>query len=47
MSLVEGYISNRNNIDTNRIIIDLTNNLFTEIYADINSPNLIDSLKMF
>jgi len=44
MSLVEGYISNTNNIDTNRIVIDLTNNLFTEIYADINSPNLVDSL---
>ena len=44
MSLVEGYISSTNNDDTNRIVIDLTNNLFTEIYADINSPNLIDSL---
>ena len=44
MSLVEGYISNNNDIDTNRIQIDLTNNLFTEIYADINTPNLVDSL---
>ena len=44
MTLVEGYISNNNDLDTNRIQIDLTNNLFTEIYADINTPNLVDSL---
>jgi len=44
MELVEGYISNVNHPDTNRVIIDLTNNLFTTIYAYINSSNLIDSL---
>ena len=44
ISLVEGHISSINHPDTNRIIIDLTNNLFTSIYADINSPNLIDSI---
>ena len=44
MNLIEGHISSVNHPDTNRIIIDLTNNLFTNIYADINSPNLIDSL---
>ena len=44
MSLVEGHISSVNHPDTNRIIIDLTNNLFTSIYADINSSNLIDSI---
>ena len=44
MSLVEGYISSSEHPDTNNIYIDLTNNLFTYIYGDINSPNLIDSL---
>ena len=44
MSLVEGYISSAEHPDTNNIYIDLTNNLFTYIYGDINSPNLIDSL---
>jgi len=43
MSLVEGHISSINHPDTNRVTIDLTNNLFSEIYVDINSPNLIDS----
>ena len=44
MTLVEGYISSIVHPDTNRVNIDLTNNLFTSIYADINSSNLIDSL---
>ena len=44
MTLVEGYISPIVHPDTNRVTIDLTNNLFSEIYVDINSPNLIDSV---
>tara|TARA_B100000029_G_scaffold437986_1_gene453527 strand:- start:1859 stop:4582 length:2724 start_codon:yes stop_codon:yes gene_type:complete len=42
IKLIEGHISNIVAPDTNRIIIDLTNNLFTNIYANINSSNLID-----
>ena len=43
ISLIEGYIASVEHPDTNMIYIDLTNNLFTYIYGNINSPNLIDS----
>ncbi len=42
MELVEGLISNINDLDTNRISMDLTNNFFTDISFNLSSNNLFN-----
>ena len=41
--LIEGHISDLEDIDTNRITLDLTNNFFSDILFNISSNNLFDS----
>jgi len=43
MQLVQGLISNNDDIDTNRISFDLDNNFFTDITFDLYSNNLFDT----
>ena len=43
MQLVQGLISNINDVDTNRISFDLTNDFFTDINFNLYSSNLFDS----
>jgi len=40
--LIEGHISDLENIDTNRIALNLTNNFFSDIEFTISSDNLFD-----
>ena len=42
IALIEGHVSNINDIDTNRIAFDLTNNFFTDITFEMFSDNLFD-----
>ena len=46
MQLVQGLISNNDDIDTNRISFDLANNFFTDITFDLYSNNLFDTNNM-
>lgn len=46
MQLVQGLISNNDDIDTNRISFDLANNFFTDITFDLYSNNLFDTNDM-
>ena len=46
MQLVQGLISNNDDIDTNRISFDLANNFFTDITFDLYSNNLFDNNNM-
>ncbi len=43
MQLVQGLISDINDIDTNRISFDLTNNFFTDITFELYSNNLFNA----